>query len=101
MADFMSPLYEKIQLKKPLMDKIPFHVKNLQMILDGKIPERIIPFSIVTTCRHMLRCVYGSDLDATIALKKLLFIELDMIQNEIEGSGKKRRKTHAKGLHRK
>jgi len=71
---FLQPVAHPEWLKR----QIPQHIKTLDLALKGKIPEKLLGFMIVTSCRHMLRCVYGSDLEAVIALKDSLFADLDI-----------------------
>lgn len=51
------------------------HVRTMKLLRASKVPEVLIGSFVVTMCRRLLRCVYGSDLEAACALRKMVIDE--------------------------
>jgi len=86
-----------VEVKHPeaLKHHIPRHVKILTRVLDGKIPEVLIGWMVVTSCRHMLRCVYGTDMQAAIALRRASAADMQILIEIMKERAKKTRKKRA------
>jgi hypothetical protein len=77
------PFFKSAEVKHPewLIQAIADQQRSFQLIVDGKLPQCLVATFAINGCRRMLRCVYGSDFTAAIAL---LRIAKDEIRNQIE-----------------
>lgn len=73
-----------VQRKEWLAAAIPDAIRSLELIRDGKTPNVLVGRFVVTTARRLLRCVYGSDADAVIALRQMWLDEVAEDQNRCE-----------------
>jgi hypothetical protein len=64
----------KITVQEPdwLKLAITDEIRQLNLIQQGKLPDVLLGRFIVTGARRLLRCVYGSDLNAAAALRQMV-----------------------------
>lgn len=65
-----------------LAEAVPEAEKLMRLIQAGKVPEVIKGWMVVVMCRRLLRCVYGSDLEATAKLREWVLSEVEREQRE-------------------
>lgn len=72
----------KIDIEKPewLEKAIPDAQRTLRLVADGKVPDVLIGRFIVTTCLHLLRCVYGSDIHTAAAIRRKVLEDVEFWQ---------------------
>lgn len=58
----------RTEIKHPDWLKVSDPCTSLRLYLTGRMPESIAGWMIVTSLKHPLRAVYGSDLRAALAL---------------------------------
>jgi hypothetical protein len=62
-------VHVKVEQPEWLAEAIPSVLQSLRLIQQGSVPEALIGRFILTDCKRLLRSVYGSDLDAVLALR--------------------------------
>jgi hypothetical protein len=65
----LKKVHVKIEQPEWLDKAIPEVLMSLRLIAEGKVPEVLKGRFIVADCKRLLRCVYGSDLDAVLAIR--------------------------------
>ncbi len=58
----------RTQIKHPEWMSYVNLEKSLKVYREGKLPCQIVGWMLVVPTRHLLRCIYGSDLRAAFAL---------------------------------
>lgn len=53
-----------------LEKSLPGAIKALQLVKSGKVSAKVLGFFIRTVALRLLRCVYGSDLAASVAIRE-------------------------------
>lgn len=62
-------MYVRIDQPEWLDKAIQSTMLSLRLIQEKKVPEVLKGRFIVTDCKRLLRCIYGSNLDAVVALR--------------------------------
>jgi hypothetical protein len=62
-------VHVKIEHPEWLDEAIASVMQSLRLIQAGSVPEVLKGRFLVTDCKRLLRCIYGSELDAIVALR--------------------------------
>ena len=62
-------------------DALDSSIKSFQLARDGRIPEKIKSWMLVTACLRVLRSVYGDDLATCIKLRERVLASAQRVQD--------------------